>query len=153
MSRLLIAGRLTPVNVALHEACARLGVRSRLLPVELAAERVTAGEVVLARVDVEPTLDGPEPGLDALRALEASGVVVLNRADAILRAHDKLQTAQALRAAALPHPLTEHVLPGERPRPAFGPPYVVKPRFGSWGMGVVRCESERALRRTISKLE
>ena len=153
MSGLLIAGRLTPVNVALHEACGRVGVRSRLLPVELAAERVTPGEVVLGRVDVQPTLDGPEPGLGALRVLEESGAVVLNRADALLRAHDKLETAHALRAAALPHPLTEHVLPGDRPQPAFRPPYVVKPRFGSWGEGVVRCDSDRALRRTISKLE
>src|SRR5262245_11794467 len=153
MSGLLIAGRLTPVNVALHEAAGRLGVRSRLLPVELAVERATPGEVVLGRVDVQPTLDGPEPGLAALRALEESGAVVLNRANALLRAHDKLETAHALHAAALPHPLTRHVLPGERPEPGFGPPYVVKPRFGSWGMGVVRCDSERALRRTISKLE
>ena len=153
MSGLLIAGRLTPPNVALHEACGRLGVRSRLLPVELAAERALPGEVVLGRVDVDPSLDGPEPGLGALRALEESGAVVLNRAGALLRAHDKLETARALGGAALPHPLTEHVLPGERPSPDFGPPYVVKPRFGSWGKGVVRCESERALRQTISKLE
>src|SRR5262245_27751388 len=153
MSGLLIAGRLTPPNIGLHEACGRVGVRSRLLPVELAAERAVPGEVVLGRVDVEASLDGPEPGLDALRALEASGAVVLNRADALLRAHDKLETAGVLEAAELPHPRTEHVLPGERVSPAFGPPYVVKPRFGSWGKGVVRCESLRALRKTVSALE
>ncbi len=153
MSGLLIAGRLTPTNVALHAACGRIGVRSRLLPPEVALRRVLPGELVLGRVDLEPSLDGPEPGLDALRDLEAAGAVVLNRADALLRAHDKLETARALRAAGLPHPSTVHVLPGERPEPDFGPPYVVKPRFGSWGKGVERCESERALRRTVAKLQ
>jgi [lysine-biosynthesis-protein LysW]---L-2-aminoadipate ligase len=153
MSGLLIAGRLTPTNVALHAACGRLGIRSRLLPAELALQRVLPGELVLGRIDLEPSLDGPEPGLDALQDLEAAGAMVLNRPDALLRAHDKLETARALRAAGLPQPATLHVLPGERPEPGFGPPYVVKPRFGSWGKGVERCESERALRRMVAKLE
>jgi RimK family alpha-L-glutamate ligase len=127
-------------------------MRSRLLPPELALRRVLPGELVLGRVDLEPSLNGPEPGLDALRELEAAGALVLNRAGALLRAHDKLATARALGAAGLPHPSTIHVLPGERPEPDFGPPYVVKPRFGSWGKGVERCESERALRRLVAKL-
>src|SRR5438034_9507739 len=72
MAALTIAGRLTPPNIALREACAPLGIHSRLLPPELAAERARPGEIVLGRVDVLPSLEGPEPGLDALRRLERS---------------------------------------------------------------------------------
>jgi RimK family alpha-L-glutamate ligase len=153
VSGLLIAGRLTPTNVALREACGRLGIRSRLLPPDLAHQRAQPGEIVLGRVDVRASLDGPEAGLDALRELEDAGSLVLNRADALLRAHDKLETASTLGGAGLPHPRTVHIRPGEKAEPEFEGPYVVKPRFGSWGMGVVRCRSVRALRRTISKLE
>jgi RimK family alpha-L-glutamate ligase len=153
VSGLLIAGRLTPTNVALREACGRLGIRSRLLPPDLAHQRAQPGEIVLGRVDVRASLDGPEAGLDALRELEVSGSLVLNRADALLRAHDKLETASTLHAAGVRHPRTVHVRPGAEPEPGFEGPYVVKPRFGSWGMGVARCRSPRALRRMISKLE
>jgi [lysine-biosynthesis-protein LysW]---L-2-aminoadipate ligase len=153
VSGLLIAGRLTPTNVALRDACGRVGIRSRLLPIELAYLRAQPGEIVLGRVDVRASLDGPEDGLDALRELEDAGSVVLNRADALLRAHDKLETARSLAAAGLPHPRTAHVRPGEEPKLGFEGPYVVKPRFGSWGMGVARYSSIRGLRRALSKLE
>src|SRR5690349_17814688 len=99
MSGLLIAGRLTPTNVALRDAADRLGIRSRLLPAELAVARAQPGEIVLGRVDVQATLDGPEPGLDALRELEGTGLLVLNRADALVRSHDKVVTARVLGAA------------------------------------------------------
>jgi RimK family alpha-L-glutamate ligase len=149
----LIAGRLTPTNVALRDACGRVGIRSRLLPPELAHQRARPGEIVLGRVDVRASLDGPEAGLDALRELEDAGSLVLNRADALLRAHDKLETARSLAAAGLPHPRTAHVRSGEVAKLEFEGPYVVKPRFGSWGMGVARYSSFRGLRRALSKLE
>jgi RimK family alpha-L-glutamate ligase len=153
MPALTIAGRLTPPNISLHQACARLGIQSRVLPAELAAERVRRGEIVLGRVDVLPSLEGPEPGLGDLRRLERAGVLVLNRAASLQAAHDKLTTARLFARAGVPHPRTALVLPGQVPDPDFGAPYVVKPRFGSWGKDVVRCDSRRALRRTISTLE
>jgi [lysine-biosynthesis-protein LysW]--L-2-aminoadipate ligase len=152
MALLVIAGHLTPANAALRQACRRIGIAARLLPPETAARRTLPGEIVLGRIDLQPSLDGPEPGLEDLRRLEAAGVLVLNRAASLQVAHDKRQTARALVAAGLPHPRTAHVLPGQAPEPAFGPPYVVKPRFGSWGNEVLRCESTRTMRQTISKL-
>lgn len=148
---LLIAGRLTPTNVELLEAARGLGVPARLLPPELAERRAQPGDIVLGRIDVRPTLDGPDPGLDSLRRLADDGFLVLNTADALLAAHDKLETAARLAAAAVPHPRTVHVLPGERP-PKLAAPVVVKPRFGSWGRDVVLCASRRELERHLARL-
>src|SRR5437870_9896844 len=121
MSALLIAGRLTPPNVALREACGRIGIGARLLPPELAAERAHAGELVLGRVDVRPSLDGPEPGLDALRRLEDAGIRVLNRAASLLVAHDKLETAAAPAPPARRHPPPRPCRRARDPCPASAP--------------------------------
>jgi RimK family alpha-L-glutamate ligase len=148
VAALLVAGALSPSNVALHDTCRALGVSARLLPPALAAKRARPGEIVLGRIDVRPTLNGVEPGLDALTRLEEEGFLVLNRAQPLLDMHDKLRTARVLAGAGIPHPRTVHVWePGSEPE--LEPPYVVKPRFGSWGADVVRCDSRRALGRTL----
>jgi RimK family alpha-L-glutamate ligase len=150
MERLVIVARnLSSTNRGLLGAAAALGLDAVVLSPELATRRVRLGDAVLGRLDVRATLDGPEPGLNTLRILEERGVVVLNRADALLAAHDKLSTALRLFARALPHPRTVHV---DAPiDPAFGFPVVVKPRFGSWGRDVTLCrdrfELEQCLRR------
>jgi [lysine-biosynthesis-protein LysW]--L-2-aminoadipate ligase len=108
-----------------------------LTPVE-AFDRLGPGDVALARLDVLPTLDGCEAGLDLLRALMARGVRVLNRPRALLRAHDKLRTARLLERLGLPHPRTRHVRRISELL-AVEPPLVAKPRFGSWGQDVHRC--------------
>lgn len=115
-----------------------------LTPVE-AFERLRPGDVALARLDVLPTLDGCEAGLDLLRELVARGVTVLNRPQALLRAHDKLRTARLLQRAGLPHPQTTHVRTISE---LLGVelPVVVKPRFGSWGRDVYRCRDSTELR-------
>ena len=151
MSPLLIAGRLTPPNVRLLEAARELGAQVRLLPPETAERRARPNETVLGRVDVRPALDGVEPGLESLRRLEANGLEVLNRADALVAAHDKLETATRLRRAGLPHPWTLHV-PTESDLPLIDTPVVLKPRFGSWGTDVVRCDTQQELRREFARL-
>jgi len=103
--------------------------------------RLSAFDVVLGRIDVRPTLDGVEPGLLELFWLERAGTRVLNPATALLRTHDKLRTAVALKRAGLPHPSTWHLQAhelGRLPRP----PVVLKPRFGSWGSDVRLCRTE-----------
>jgi RimK family alpha-L-glutamate ligase len=149
---LLIAGHLTPSNIRLLEAAREIGVQARLLPPETARRRVRRDDVVLGRIDVRPTLDGVEPGMEALRRLEAVGADVLNRTDALLAAHDKLETARLLRRNQLPHPRTIHVRPGDTIPLHDLLPVVLKPRFGSWGVDVLLCESPRELRRAFSKL-
>ena len=67
-------------------------------------------------------------------------MIVLNDGPSLARAHDKLATAHALFAAGVAHPRTVHVAPW-LPWPQLEPPVVLKPRFGSWGRDVVRCDT------------
>ena len=76
---------------------------------------------------------------------------VLNPAGALLAAHDKLVTASVLEGASLPHPRTSFVSSLVAP-PAVAGPVVVKPRFGSWGRAVFRCDDAVALERLLSRL-
>jgi RimK family alpha-L-glutamate ligase len=119
----------------------------------IAAAAARPLDLVLGRIDVKPTLDGVRPGLGRLRELAARGVQVVNGADTLLACHDKLATTTLLRAAGVPQPEGAYVAGAGEPLPDFGPPYVVKPRFGSWGRDVIRCESRRALTRTLRGLE
>lgn len=141
---LLLAGRLTPTNVALHDAFRAVDREAFLLPLEDVARRATEQDVVLARLDVLPSLDGVEPGLGLLDELERTGVTLVNPSATLLTAHDKLATAFKLAAAGLPHPRTAHV-GDDGLSAALRYPVVVKPRFGSWGRDVVRCDDEREL--------
>jgi [lysine-biosynthesis-protein LysW]--L-2-aminoadipate ligase len=123
-----------------------------LLSAADALSLVNAGDHALARLDVLPGLDGVEPGLLALLRLHRRGVRVLNRAAALLAAHVKLRTARLLKAGALPHPRTTlHVSPsGDTAQVEV--PVVLKPRFGSWGRDVVRCDDRRALESTFAAI-
>jgi len=146
----LIARGATDTNLALAAAAPR-GVDCRLLTPEQALLQLGAGDAALCRLDVLPTLDGVDDGLWSLGALEAAGVRVLNPASALLAAHDKLLTARLLRQAGLSHPSTRLLHPGD-PVPDVALPVVVKPRFGSWGRDVVRCDDELQLHRHIRSL-
>jgi RimK family alpha-L-glutamate ligase len=129
-----VIGRPSLTNARLAAALTREGHEACVLaPRELAAQ---PGDVVLGRLNVRPTLDGVEDGLWRLQAVADAGARVLNRPAALLIAHDKLATAVALGRAGLPQPRTAHVRDAHSSL-SFGPPYVVKPRFGSWGRDVV----------------
>ncbi len=138
----VVAHRVTPTNT-------RLG--AVLTPAQAVA-RLGPGDVALGRFDVLPSLDGVEPGLWALERLAASGVTVLNGRRALIAAHDKLTTATTLYDAGLSHPRTVHVA-SWLSTPDLEPPIVFKPRFGSWGQDVVRCDDEAAIERTLLELE
>lgn len=144
-----ILGKPTEANCALAAAFASLGQRAWVMD---AAVRTSLGkgDVALARLDVLRTLDGIEPGLWHLPRLERRGVQVMNKPSALLAAHDKLSTALLLGRAGVPQPLTAHVR--EASLPAFPPPYVVKPRFGSWGRDVYLCPDEAELRARLERL-
>jgi len=137
----VVAHRISPTNT-------RLG--AVLTPAQ-ALTRLGHGDVALGRLDVLPSLDGVEPGLWALDRLAARGVTVLNARRALVAAHDKLTTAQALFAANVAHPRTVHVAPWLE-CPELEPPLVLKPRFGSWGEDVIRCDDEAALENGLAYL-
>jgi ribosomal protein S6--L-glutamate ligase len=141
----------SPTNERLRAAFAAGGARALVGPGELAGEGARPGDVVVGRLDVRPTLDGVQPGLGCLRRLRDAGIRVVNDADALVAMHDKLATALLLHAASIPQPRAAH-LTGEDGSPRFGPPYVVKPRFGSWGRDVQLCESRAELRACLLHL-
>jgi RimK family alpha-L-glutamate ligase len=146
----LIARRSTPTNEELAAACA-YGWRWEQMTPEQALDVLVAGDVALGRLDVLPTLDGVDDGLWALGALAARGVAVLNDPPALLGSHDKLLTARLLRRAGLPHPHTVHIRDG-RPTPVPRVPVVVKPRFGSWGGEVRRCDDYVSLEGALGEI-
>jgi RimK family alpha-L-glutamate ligase len=130
----VIAHRITPTNT-------RLG--AVLTPAQALA-KLRHGDVALGRLDILSTLDGIEPGLSALDRLDALGVTVLNGHRTLVAAHDKLATANAMFAAGVPHPRTVHVAPW-LDLPELVAPLVLKPRFGSWGADVIRCDTEEEI--------
>jgi glutamate carboxypeptidase len=147
--RLLVAaGESNATNPELVGAWRERGVAVELVPPLRLRRSLRPGDSVLARIDVLPTLDGVEPGLLELLLLERDGVRILNPAAMLLRAHDKLRTAHLLTHARLPHPWTMHLAPGDE-LPRLVAPVVVKPRFGSWGRDVFRCDSEDELARLL----
>jgi RimK family alpha-L-glutamate ligase len=141
----------SPTNERLRSAFAAAGARALVGPGELADGRARPGDVVVGRLDVRPSLDGIQPGLGRLRRLPDRGIRVVNDADALVATHDKLATALLLDAASVPQPRAAH-LTGEDDSPGFEPPYVIKPRFGSWGRDVELCESRAELRACLLHL-
>ncbi len=144
-----LLGAPTRTNVQLAYAWRGLGVDARVLWPEEASSILDQGDVAVTRLDVLPTLDGIEPGLELVPELVERGVRVLNTPDALLAAHDKLLTAERLSRAGLPGPRTEHLVAGA-PLPAIPLPCVVKPRFGSWGQDVLQCQTPEDLDRALA---
>jgi RimK family alpha-L-glutamate ligase len=145
----LIACRPTSTNEAL--AAVQSGhVRWEPMTPHEALDMLRPGDVALGRLDVLPTLDGMDDGVWALGTLAARGVTVLNEPAALLAAHDKLLTARLLRRHDIPHPQTWQVR-GARAAPRCCP-VVLKPRFGSWGLEVHRCDDTAALDAELARV-
>lgn len=149
LSSVVILGKPTETNRALAAAFAGLGHRAHVSEAT-ASPPLRRGDVAIARLDVLPTLDGIEPGLSRLSWLERRGVQMINGAPALLAAHDKLATTLLLAWAGVSQPRTAYVC--EPSVPSFPGPYVVKPRFGSWGRDVYRCGDEDELWRRLHTL-
>jgi RimK family alpha-L-glutamate ligase len=147
----IIGSRESPTNRLLEREWRALGIDACVLAPGAAEALLQPGDVALGRIDVRRTLSGLEPGLLALLALGRRGVRVLNQPAALLAAHDKLRTARLLAAAGLPHPRTLHLRRGE-PLPEVALPVVLKPRFGSWGADVSRCDNRSELEQRLALL-
>jgi RimK family alpha-L-glutamate ligase len=127
-------------NGVLVQAWRDLGLPAVLVRPPEARDLLAPGDVAVVRLDVLQTLDGVEEGLAEIDPLSHLGVRIVNTPDALLAAHDKLETARCLDAAGVPHPGWEHVLSVDELRERELS-YVVKPRFGSWGRDVFRCRT------------
>lgn len=150
--RLLVAGSgSNETSAKLVDAWRERGFSVELVPPLRLRASLGEADSVLARPDVLPTLDGVEPGLLELLLLERAAIPILNPVATLLGAHDKLRTALLLARARLPHPWTMHLAPGDDP-PRLVAPVVLKPRFGSWGIDVRRCESEDELVRQLEQV-
>jgi RimK family alpha-L-glutamate ligase len=146
----IVSNTVSPTNCRLIEAARGFGLDASVLPPRAAEGRLRPGDIALGRIDVLPTLDGPEAGLETLQALEERGVVVLNRAGPLFSVHDKLATALHLAAFGIPHPRTTHV--GSDGHAGVTLPAVVKPRFGSWGRDVELCRDRDAFARCLVRI-
>ena len=146
----LVSREPSPTTNALAAVTVRGAQLIPMSPLEALA-RLGPGDAALGRLDVTPSLDGVDDGLWALGVLAARGVTVLNGPGALLAAHDKLLTARILRRAGLPHPATRLVR-GNRIVSMLPPPVVVKPRHGSWGRSVTRCETDAELERELERI-
>ncbi|MBD0282406.1 MAG: RimK family alpha-L-glutamate ligase [Thermoleophilaceae bacterium] len=126
-----------------------LGVRSR----ELALDGC---DVVLVRGIPRGSLEQVVFRVDVLHALAAAGVRAVNSAHAIERTVDKFLASSLLARAGLPTPRT---IASERPADALeafaelGGDVIVKPLFGSMGVGIVRVEHPDVAERVFRALE
>jgi [lysine-biosynthesis-protein LysW]--L-2-aminoadipate ligase len=140
----IIGAENNETNVDLVERWRSLGIDAWLLTPMEALAALTRGDVAIGRLDVLPTLDGIEDGLLELMELGALGVRVVNDARALLNTHDKLRAARRLSMLDIPHVATQHVRSIDDLE--LEPPIVLKPRFGSWGADVMRCNDEESVR-------
>jgi ribosomal protein S6--L-glutamate ligase len=146
-----VVGSPQQTNVDLAMAWRAHGLPAALLSPREAKLFLTPGDTALARLDVLPTLDGIEDGLDDLDDLVRAGVRLLNARHSLECAHDKLRTAACLVTARLPHPKTVH-LPHTGAPIGLALPFVLKPRYGSWGVDVFLCETESALEVVLEEI-
>ncbi|HET6643169.1 MAG TPA: hypothetical protein VFG93_07830 [Gaiellaceae bacterium] len=152
MTRVGVIGWPQETNVELAAAWRDRGIPAEFVTPWAAAGMLRPEDVALGRLDVLRTLDGIEPGLHVLSDLARRGVRVLNDAHGLLRAHDKLLTALCLEKAGLTHPRTFLVDPSEERLP-LEPPFVLKPRFGSWGADVFRCRAGWEVEAVVRRVE
>ena len=150
-ARVAIVGWEQQANRDLTRELRRRGVRASLLTPSQALAVLDCGDVAIGRIDVLPTLDGVEPGLDCLTELAERKVRVVNSAESLLNAHDKLRTAECLWNANVPHPHSIHARHLEELW-KLPLPVVVKPRFGSWGADVFRCTVSTELEALVPAL-
>ena len=153
----------------LCRALAERGHEGRVLPYEGLVSRfggtgprfAAAGEdlapcgAVLARIIPAGSLEQIISRVDALHALEERGIPVINSPRTIERTVDKLWTTALLAHAGLPVPETVVCEHPDEAMAAFRTlgDVIVKPLFGSMGLGMVRVSDEEMAFRVFRTLE
>jgi RimK family alpha-L-glutamate ligase len=130
------------------------GIVSRLGP-RAATPSVHQGDVVLARIIPNGSLEQIIYRVDALHWLEDVGVRVINSPRAIERTVDKFYTSALLERAGLATPETVVCERLDDAMAAFRHlrDVIVKPLFGSMGLGLVRVNDEDVAWRVLRAIE
>jgi RimK family alpha-L-glutamate ligase len=128
---------------------ARLGPKSSPLPFALDAD------AVLARIIPSGSLEQIIFRVDALHAMEDAGIRVMNSARAIERSVDKFYTSTLLQQAGLATPETIVCERSDDAMAAFRSmgDVIVKPLFGSMGLGMVRIADEEMAYRVCRTID
>jgi RimK family alpha-L-glutamate ligase len=131
---------------------ARAGCTTGLRSGEIDLE---AAPAVLARIIPAGSLEQIIYRIDALHRLEDRGVRVLNSPRAIERTVDKFYTTSLLEQAGLPTPETRVCETFDEAFAAFRElgDVVVKPLFGSMGLGMIRVSEEESAWRVFRAIE
>lgn len=123
--------------------------------IESAGVSLDGVPAVIARIIPDGSLEQLIARVDVLHALEECGVLVLNSAAAIERTVDKSWTSALLDAAGLPTPETVVCETVEAAMEAFRTlgDVILKPLFGSMGLGMLRITDEETAWRVFRTVE
>lgn len=119
------------------------------------AEELDRADAVLARIIPSGSLEQIIFRVDALHSLEERGVRVMNSPRAIERSVDKLWTSALLERCGIPTPRTIVCESPEEAMAAFRSlgDVIVKPLFGSMGLGMMRVSDEEMAHRVFRTIE
>ena len=145
-----------PLLLPYESLVARLGAHAGEAPrLGASAPDLFDCDAVLARIIPNGSLEQIIYRVDALHWLEDAGVLVVNPARAIERTVDKFYTSALLERAGLATPQTVVCERAEDAATAFRAmgDVIVKPLFGSMGLGMVRVSDEETAWRVFRALE
>jgi RimK family alpha-L-glutamate ligase len=120
------------------------------------AAALTDADLVLARIIPNGSLEQIIFRVDALHVLEERGTRVVNPARVIERTVDKFWTSATLERHDLPTPATvvcESLEAAYEARERLGGDVIVKPLFGSMGLGMVRVSDEETAFRVFRAID
>jgi alpha-L-glutamate ligases, RimK family len=120
------------------------------------AADLSRADLALARIIPNGSLEQIVFRVDALHTLEEQGIRVVNSARVIERTVDKFWTSAILQREGLPTPATivcESIDAAYQARVQLGGDVIVKPLFGSMGLGMVRVSDEETAFRVFRAIE
>jgi RimK family alpha-L-glutamate ligase len=158
LCRAITARGATPELLTYESLVARLGTAGHAVQPagqEVARPFTLGADVVLARIIPSGSLEQIIYRVDALHWLEDAGVRVVNSPRAIERSVDKFYTSALLQMAGLATPETVVCERSEDAIAAFRTmgDVIVKPLFGSMGLGMVRVHDEEVAWRVFRALD
>jgi len=140
------------VTLTYEALVARLGSRHEL---DSGSEALMDAPALLARIVPNGSLEQIIYRVDALHWLEDAGVTVMNSPRCIERTVDKFYTSAILQHAGLPTPETVVCDSFDQAMDAYRAmgDVIVKPLFGSMGLGMVRIGDEESAWRVFRAVE